>query len=187
MSSPTVHAPIVVTHDSGVRFTATIREHRIIVDQPVRGGGEDAGPSPIELLGASLGTCIALYVQQFCAARNLPHDGLRVEVVQHGAANPNRVGKFAARVILADELPQQYMAMLERVAQSCPAHNTLVHGAAVDVVIETTVPIVSRLQKIGDCNTHRETHFDPAGRSGHHDQLESRHTGQNDAIDSERR
>lgn len=141
MSETTARAPIVVTHDTGVKFTATIRSHRIVVDQPVRGGGEDAGPSPLELLGASLGTCIALYVQQFCAARNLPYEGMRVEVTQHGAANPHRVGKFAVRVVLAGELPEHYVSMLERVAQSCPAHNTIVHGAEVDVAVETAIPV----------------------------------------------
>jgi putative redox protein len=137
MSTPSNHSPIFVTHDAGLRFTAAVRSHLITVDQPVRGGGEDHGPSPIELLGASLGTCVALYVQQFCVARHLPYEGLRVEVTQHGAANPNRVGSFTVRVILGGEIPSHYLAMLERVAQSCPAHNTLVHGAEVDVVIQT--------------------------------------------------
>ena len=130
-------APIVVTHDGGVRFAAQVRSHRIVVDQPLRGGGEDSGPSPIELLGAALGTCVALYVQQFCHARELPYDGLRVEVEQYGATNPGRIGRFVVRVMLSTELPEHYAAMLERVAQSCPAHNTLVHGAEVTVLVET--------------------------------------------------
>jgi putative redox protein len=137
MATQTQRAPIVVTHDGGVRFAAQIRSHRVVVDQPLRGGGEDSGPSPIELLGAALGTCVALYVQQFCHARDLPYDGLRVEVEQHGAANPGRIGRFVVRVMLSTELPEHYAAMLERVAQSCPAHNTLVHGAEVTVLVET--------------------------------------------------
>jgi putative redox protein len=130
-------APIVVTHEGGVKFAAELRSHRIVTDQPIRGGGEDAGPSPLELLGMSLGSCVALYVQQFCHARSLPHEGLRVEVTQHGAANPHRIGRFSVRVILGQEIPDHYAEMLERVAQSCPAHNTLTHAAEVDVVIET--------------------------------------------------
>ena len=137
MSTHSGRSPIVVTHDGGVKFSAQIRNHRVIVDQPIRGGGEDAGPAPIELLGASLGTCVALYVQQFCHARGLPYDGMRVEVEQHGAGNPNRIGTFVVRVLLAHELPEEYAAMLERVARSCPAHNTLVNGAEVQVTIET--------------------------------------------------
>jgi putative redox protein len=141
MSNHTASAPIVVTHDGGLRFAAQIRSHRVVVDQPARSGGEDVGPSPIELLGASLGTCVAFYVQQFCHARGLAYEGLRVEVEQRGAANPSRIGQFAVRVILPGELPWPYWEMLERVARSCPAHNTLTQGAEVTVMIESAVAV----------------------------------------------
>jgi putative redox protein len=137
MAGPNPGVPIVVTHEGGVRFAAQIRSHRIVVDQTVRGGGADSAPAPIELLGAALGTCVAYYVQQFCHSRGLPYDGLQVEVEQHGAQNPARIGRFVVRVMLAAEIPAHYAAMLERVAQSCPAHNTLSHGADVTVLIDT--------------------------------------------------
>lgn len=140
MGSSAERQPIVVTHVGDVQFVAQVRSHRILVDQTPRGGGSDAGPAPIELLGASLGTCVALYVQQFCHARKLSHEGMRVEVRTAGAANPNRIGEFRVRVVLPSELPAHYAEMLQRVAQSCPAHNTLVHGAEVDVEIEVGVP-----------------------------------------------
>ncbi len=127
--------PMVVTHEGGLRFVAQIREHRVVTDQPL-GKGENAGPMPVELLGASLGTCVALYVQQFCHTRGLPYDGMRVEVQQRGAQNPNRVGLFELKVVLPQGIPEEYREMLERVARSCPAHNTLAHGAEVSVQIE---------------------------------------------------
>lgn len=129
--------PMVVTHEGGLRFAAQIRGHRLMVDQPRGAGGEDAAPMPLELLGASLGTCVALYVQQFCHARGLPYEGMRVEVQPHGAQG--RIGKFDVRVILREPVPPRYAEMLERVAQSCPAHNTLTHGAEVAVAIEHPV------------------------------------------------
>ena len=126
---------MVVTHLGGARFAADIRGHRIVVDQPAP-TGDDSAPMPVELLGASLGTCVAFYVQRYLASRALPHDGMRVEVAQRGAANPGRVGEFTVRVVLPDGLPAHHIELLERVARSCPAHNTLVHGAAVDVRLE---------------------------------------------------
>ena len=128
--------PIIVTHEGGVQFAAQIRSHRLVIDQPARAGGHDAGPAPIELLGASLGSCVALYVQQFCHVRGLPYDGMRVEVETTGAANPNRIGAFNVRVVLPMNLPPQYAELVERVARSCPAHNTLAHGADVNVTID---------------------------------------------------
>lgn len=131
--------PMVVTHEGGLKFATQIRGHRLVVDQPA-GAGNDEGPMPIELLGASLATCVALYVQQFCHARGLPYEGMRVELQQYGAQNPGRVGLFDVRVILPEALPPQYAEMVQRVARSCPAHNTLVHGSEVEVGIEVESP-----------------------------------------------
>lgn len=128
---------IVVTHDGGLRFSAQIGSHRLIVDQPVGAGGTDTGPAPIQLLGTALGTCIALYVQQFLHARELPYEGMRVEVEQHGASNPNRVAAFAVRVVLPVAVRGPHAEMLERVVRSCPAHGTLTHAAEVAVTIES--------------------------------------------------
>lgn len=126
--------PLVVTHAGGLKFEARIRRHRLLVDQPAGGGGEDSAPMPLELLGASLGTCVALYVQQFCQARGLPYEGMRVEVDPHAAQG--RIGRFDVRVVMPEPLPPQYAQLLERVARSCPAHNTLGHGAEIAVDIE---------------------------------------------------
>jgi uncharacterized OsmC-like protein len=133
MTEHTPRKSIVVTHDAEKRFTVAIRDHRIVVDQPVHAGGGDAGPGPLELLGASLGACVAFYVQQFCHARLLPFAGLRVEVEQSSAPNPARIARFHVRVTLPGSVPAAYLPMLERVVRSCPAHNTLTSGADVSV------------------------------------------------------
>jgi putative redox protein len=131
--------PMVITHEGGMKFAAQIRSHRVLVDQPA-GVGEDRGPMPIELLGAALGTCVGLYVQQFCQARDLPYEGMRVEVEQIGAQHPGRIGRFEVRIVLPEALPAPYAEMLERVARSCPAHNTFEAGAEVAFHIEMPVP-----------------------------------------------
>lgn len=136
MAATTSRAPMVITHEGGMKFAAQVRSHRVLVDQPERAGGEDAGPMPIELLGVSLGTCVALYVQQFCQSRALPYEGMRVEVQQFGAVNLGRIGEFVLKVVLPTELPEHQAELIERVAQSCPAHHTLEHGAKVTVHVE---------------------------------------------------
>ena len=141
MSESQPRVPITVTHDGGLRFAAQIRSHRVVTDQSVRAGGEDSAPSPIELISAALGGCVALYVHQFCESRRLPHDGMRIEVMPHNATSPNRIAELTVTVRLPTGLPSHTMEMLERVVRSCPAHNTLVHGASVSVSIEAgTIP-----------------------------------------------
>jgi uncharacterized OsmC-like protein len=141
MTAASGRPAIVVTHEGGVTFAAKVRSHRVVVDQPLQAGGSDSGPAPIELLAVSLGTCVAYYVQQFCHIRRLPYEGMRVEVETIGAANPHRIGRFTVRVVLPEEIPEHYTAMLHRVAQSCPAHNTLHAGADVEVRVESAIPV----------------------------------------------
>jgi putative redox protein len=136
MATNSRRQPIVVTHEGGVRFVAQVRSHRVVVDQPVAGGGEDAGPMPLELIGASLGTCIALYVQQFLHARGMSCEGMRVEVDQSTARNPSRVSDYDVHVVLPSPIPPEYAELLDRVARSCPAHNTLQQSPRIAVSIE---------------------------------------------------
>lgn len=145
MSNDLAHVPIVVTHDGGMRFIARARSHEIVTDQMVPSGGVDSGATPLELLGAALGSCIALYVQQFCEVRDLPYAGMKVEVRQKNEKSPNRVGEFSVKVMFPDELPEQYLSVLERVVQSCPVHNTLLAGAPVSVEILVPSPHDSNL------------------------------------------
>ena len=131
--------PIVVTHLGGMQFAATVRGHRILVDQPVKAGGGDAAPTPIELLTSSLGCCIAFYVRQFCRSRSLPYLGMSVEVTPQ--TTDGRIDRFMVRVAMPEALPPREMALLERVARSCPAHATLSHGA--DITVGIDVPVTA--------------------------------------------
>ena len=130
-------SPTVVTHTTGTRFSIKIRSHEILVDQTLKGGGEDTAPTPIELLGAALGSCIAYYVNQFLTTRDLPASGMRVEVIQLKASNPSRVESFTVRLVLPEGIPEHLMPVIQRVIHTCPVHNTLSGGAKVNVAIET--------------------------------------------------
>jgi putative redox protein len=130
-----VRTPIVITHEGGMRFAAQVRSHIGITDQPERAGGEDSGMTPVELLGASLGSCIALYVQQFCHARGLPYEGMQVEVEHRSERSPARVGEFVVRVVMPTDLPGHYLEMIKRVVRSCPVHNTLAGIAEVNTEV----------------------------------------------------
>lgn len=130
----------VVTHDSGVRFAIRIRSHQLFVDQTLNGGGCDSAPSPIELLGASLASCIAYYVHHFFHSRGLPADTIRVEVSQTSTRDPHRVEKFSVTVFLPTDIPDRYLPLVQRVIDACPAHNTLAMGA--EVAVRIAEPVV---------------------------------------------
>ena len=131
--------PISVTHDSGVRFAVRIRSHQLFVDQTLNGGGCDSAPTPLELLGASLASCIAYYVHHFFHTRGLPADSIRVEVSQTSSRDPHRVETFSVTVFLPADIPDRYLPLIERVIDACPAHKTLTLGAKVAVKIAEPV------------------------------------------------
>ena len=125
--------PITVTWDGGVRFTADVRGHKITVDQPPQGGGQDAGPMPLELLPTALGTCVALFVEQFLVTRRLDATGLKVEVFTAAETSPHRIGRFEVSVSVPKGVPAQYREALVRAAESCTVHHTLTHQPEIAV------------------------------------------------------
>jgi putative redox protein len=141
-TNTTATSPVaVVITDGGLRFTADIRGHAVPTDQPADAGGDDTAATPLELLAASLGACIALYAHQFCVKRGIPDDGLRVEVDWANAKAPYRISRFDVRVVLPESLPEQYRAPLERAVRTCPVHNTLSHPPELNVELKTPVGV----------------------------------------------
>ena len=139
-------ATTIVTHLDGVRFDAHIRGHHITLDQPLGvggSGGGDHGPTPLELLGAAIGGCVALYVKQFCQARAIPYEGIRVEVRENKVRNPSRITDFIVDVRLPAEVSGKNAGLIEQVARSCPVYNTLAHGAYVRISIDSDLAIVA--------------------------------------------
>ncbi len=147
-----MNAATIVTNDGGVRFGARVRQHTVFTDQGVKGGGRDSAPSPVDLLGVALGSCIAFYVRQFLLTRLFTADEMRVEVTQRNAIEPARIAEFNVLIALPNELPARYRPVLDRVVKTCPVYNTLAAGATINV--EVTTPSVGSLDdfaEIADC------------------------------------
>lgn len=130
----------VVTHEGGLKFVAQLREHRLTTDQPVAAGGANSAPTPLELIGAALGSCIALALAHFCNARAIPTAGLRVEVTQQTAKAPYRVGSYQVSVTLPDAFPPAYRETADRVARTCAVHNTLSHPPQIGIELQESLP-----------------------------------------------
>jgi putative redox protein len=116
---------INVTYSNGVKFNVTREGHTLVCDQPVAGGGADAGLSPVELLAASLATCAGYFVAKFLQARKLDCAGLSVDVDFDYADNPRRVGAFRMRMKLPPGVPEKYLDAVKRTIETCTVHNTL--------------------------------------------------------------
>ena len=125
----------VVESAGGVASRVRVGGHEIVFDQPkVVPGGEDRGPSPLDVMAVAVGACAHYYAAAFLSARKLPVDGLRVEIEADKTREPvPRLGRVSVHVILPASAPEHYVSAIERAVRSCPAYGTLLHAPDVEL------------------------------------------------------
>lgn len=124
-----------VIYKDGVRFEAEARGHRVEIDQPISGGGQDRGMTPPELLLASLGSCAAYYAVEYLKARNLPTQGVEALVHAEKAAGPARLGSFLIEVLVPGLTDPRHVEGLNMAVKKCLIHNTLLHAPSIEVAV----------------------------------------------------
>ncbi len=134
-STPTKEPEVVVAHQGGDRFIATVRGHQIIVDQPVSAGGEDTAPTPTEVFVASLATCVGFYARRYLARHDLPTEGLSVDAWFELGGRPAQVTSLVVRLTVPDGVPDDRRAPLLAMASHCTIHNTLLNPPHVDIAL----------------------------------------------------
>jgi putative redox protein len=113
----------------GDRYEIDIRGHRLVVDQPVDGGGTDAGPTPTELFVASVASCSAHYAGRFLARHGVDPDGLGVTCSFTFATDrPARVGSIDLTLDVPAGLPDDALDRLRAVVEHCTVKNSLVQA-----------------------------------------------------------
>lgn len=120
------------------KFEVTVRNHRVICDQPIDNGGSDEGMSPPEFLLASLATCAAYYATQYLKTRGLPADDLRVRVRAEKALQPARLASFWIDVSKPG-LDDRHQAGILRAVKACLVHNTLLRAPSIEVSVNAAV------------------------------------------------
>jgi uncharacterized OsmC-like protein len=104
-----------------------------VTDQPVTDGGQDAGPSPVELFVGSIASCIGYFVGQFCARHDIPQEGLSVEAEWSMTENPHRVGQVDISIHLPHRLTAELKDRLLKVAHGCTVHQSLTLAPTVGI------------------------------------------------------
>jgi putative redox protein len=110
--------------DGAVRNDVEIRGHHLVADEPVEGGGEDQGPSPLELLAGSLASCTAMTMQMYAEQKGWEIGQVKVGV-DYQPAHRGAPTRFELVVELPKELPEEQRTKLMQIAAKCPVHRTL--------------------------------------------------------------
>jgi uncharacterized OsmC-like protein len=136
----------VVESIGKVGSRARVEGHEFVFDQPRSvPGGEDRGPSPLDVMTASVAACAHYFAAAYLHARGITTEGLIIEVEAEKERVPvSRIGRLAMRVKLPAGLSDNQVAGIARAIKSCPAYGTLLHPPAVDITIEANIAAVDQ-------------------------------------------
>ena len=120
--------------------------HSFIADEPVSYGGSDDGPTPYDLLLASLGTCTSMTIKMYADRKKIPLDSVSVDL-EHSRDHQKdcvdcdegggQIQALDRSITLTGDLTQEQRAKLIEIADKCPVHRTLegklhIHTTAAD-------------------------------------------------------
>jgi putative redox protein len=112
------------TRDSGYRHTVRVRSHDLSIDEPTESGGTDTGPSPQELLVASLASCTAVTMEMYAARKGWDIGGVEI-AAEYTPAERGCPTRFRIVMRLPDSLTDEQVEKLRVIAAKCPVHRTL--------------------------------------------------------------
>jgi putative redox protein len=101
-----------------------VRDHKLVADEPEEDGGEDLGPSPQELLAASLASCTAITMEMYARRKGWNTDGLEIDV-DYTPADRGSPTRFNLVMRMPAHLSEEQVEKLRVIAAKCPIHRTL--------------------------------------------------------------
>jgi putative redox protein len=112
------------SREKGFRHVVKVRSHDVTVDEPAESGGTDAGPSPQELLAASLASCTAVTMEMYAQRKGWTLGDVEV-AVDYTPAERGCPTRFRLTLRLPDDITDEQAERLQVIAAKCPVHRTL--------------------------------------------------------------
>lgn len=136
MDLPETPRQVVVqeTRKSKFHQIVSVGPHRLIADEPVAAGGEDAGPGPYDFLLAGLGACTSMTMRLYAERKSLPLDCVTV-TLKHSKIYAKDCAECETREGMLDQIERgiamegaldaEQRKRLMEIADKCPVHRTL--------------------------------------------------------------
>jgi putative redox protein len=103
---------------------AIARGHQLTVDEPRQQGGDDEGPTPQELLAASLAGCTAITMAMYAERKDWEIGTIEV-ACEYTVAERGAPTRFGLVLRLPRGLTDEQVQRLRVIAGKCPVHRTL--------------------------------------------------------------
>ena len=116
--------------------------HHTLADEPLAYGGTNKGMTPYGFLSAGLGACTSMTIRMYARRKKWPlthvsvdvsHDKVHAQDADNGEGF--RIDTFRREIRLEGDLDDAQRARLLEIADRCPVHRTLEHGAQVNTVL----------------------------------------------------
>lgn len=136
---------VTVESKLGEKFVieSDIRGHRVLIDQPANAAGTDTGPTPLELVLASLAGCIGTLGRIIAMQRRIALRGMTIKVEGDidtdgllGKPIEGRIGfeGFAITIdVDADMTDEEKEAFIREVDRRCPVSENLLNATPIHV------------------------------------------------------
>jgi putative redox protein len=123
------------TSGDSYRHRIDIRQHQLTADEPTDNGGEDQGPTPQELLAASLAGCVAITMEMYAQRKGWTIGEVAVEC-RYEQAERGQPTAVMLILRLPDGLSPEQVERLSTIAAKCPVHRTLEGQVTFDQRVE---------------------------------------------------
>lgn len=118
-------------------------DHHIYADEPVAYGGTNKGLTPYGLVSAGLGACTSMTIRMYARRKGWPLTGVSVDISHNKVhaqdsetGTRDRIDRFHRVIRLKGALDAEQRARLLEIADRCPVHRTLEHGAEVVTTLD---------------------------------------------------
>ena len=133
MSTQTVK----IEFPGGKKVNARIGDFLIQTDQSVKAGGEASAPEPFDHFLASIATCAGIYALGFCKSRDLPTDGMDLNMVCEGDVKKKMFTRMSLHLTLPAGFPEKYRAGIERAMELCAVKRHIMDAPEFSVELHT--------------------------------------------------
>ena len=120
---------------------------RFLADEPKSVGGSDTGPDPYDWVTAGLGACTAMTLRMYANRKSWPLTRVTIGL-DHAKKHhddcldcgpKDRIDVFTRSIQIEGDLDDEQRQRLLEIADRCPVHRTLEHGAKVETRLATNL------------------------------------------------